>query len=363
MSNNWSRVMHTTIADYIKGEEVNVLRNRKLLALMKSRGRISMNHGGTSMIWQVRAKRAPINGYADGDTLTFPRHERWKKAELDWRGYSATDSATKMEQVQNKGAAQIINLFSNISKLLMEDVEEHFGDELYIDGNGSGNGKRMHGIESWFGNSGGAAAGYVATPSDTYAGLETSLGYYGGSWSVNGSSQVEWPIGTGDAVYDFWSPLIIDYTDSVWGGTATWAANALAATRFAITHQGRNKSLKSMQDLFLYNPELFRLFLDAIGGKENLFIRRGEKVGLVALGFTDVINWDGMDITREYGVPSNTGYGLAIEQIELCSLQSQLFVPDGPDWDIATRSWRFAIDMLGNMKANPRYQTKFKNVS
>ena len=35
----WSRMVNTTISEYVKGEEVNILRNRKLLDLAQSKGR------------------------------------------------------------------------------------------------------------------------------------------------------------------------------------------------------------------------------------------------------------------------------------------------------------------------------------
>jgi hypothetical protein len=98
---------------------------------------------------------------------------------------------------------------------LMADIEEAFGDELYVDGNASGNEGRIHGFESWLGNSGAATNGYVATPSDTYAGLSTTLGNYGGTWSTP-PRNTNWPDGKGDPEYDFWSPLLVDYTDTAW---------------------------------------------------------------------------------------------------------------------------------------------------
>ena len=43
--------------------------------IFKSRGRITMNWSGTQMDWKVRYRRAPMQGYADTDTLTFARRE------------------------------------------------------------------------------------------------------------------------------------------------------------------------------------------------------------------------------------------------------------------------------------------------
>src|SRR5262249_41119019 len=111
----WSRIVNTTIHEFIRGAEVNVLRNRKLLALMKERGRITFNHAGDLLDWKVRYKRAPMIGYADSDTLTFSRRDRWKTAQLDWRGYAATDSMTKKEKLMNKDVAAIVKIYTEVA--------------------------------------------------------------------------------------------------------------------------------------------------------------------------------------------------------------------------------------------------------
>lgn len=360
----WARIVNTTIHQYVRDVEVNVLRNRKLLAMLKERGRITFNHAGDLMDWKVRFKRAPMQGFIDSDTLTFSRRDRWKTAQLGWRGYAATDSMTKMERLQNKNVEAIVKVYSEIASHLMEDMEDQFGDEFYIDGNAAGNSKRIHGIESFMGNSGAAVNGFIGTPSDTYSVLTTGLGDYGGAWSTSGGVTT-WPTGTGDAHYDFWSPLIVDYTDTAWSAsTKTWPNTCIEAMRYGIVKGKKNKSKRGMLDLILLNDELYRQFEQANEGKERLVIKRGDKKGsLYSLGFEDVINFDGVDVSYEYGVPSNVGYGWCMDAMELCSLQGQLFVPEGPDFDIAAQSWRFSIDFFGNLKFNPRCFVSWKSVT
>lgn len=354
----WSRVVNTTIAEYVRQEEVNILRNRKLLALLKERGRISFNHAGTLVDRKVRYKRAPMVGYADGDTLTFSRRDRWKTTQLDWRGYSVTDAMTKKERLMNKGTEAIINIYSDVAKALMDDIDDQFGDEVYIDGNATGNSKRIHGVESFFGAGAAVTNGYVLGPSDSYAGLNTDLGYYGGSWSTV-SSNVDWPSGTGDAHYDFFSPLIVSYTNASFTASSdTWANNAVEALRFGIIKSKKNKTKKGQIDLVILNDELYRLFLGAYDSRQNLFVNRNEKGGMYALGFTDVTNFDGVDVTYEYGIPSGVGYGFNVDYIELMSLQPQLFVTTGPDFYLPTQSYQTMVDFYGNMWFNPRYQFK-----
>jgi len=358
----WSRVVNSTIHQYIREQEINILRNRKLLALLKQKGRISMNNSGDLLDWKVRYKRIPMVGYADMDSLTFTRKDRWKTAQIEWRGYAATDAMTKRERLINKSTEAIIKVYSEIATGLMEDMEDQFGDEMYIDGNATGNSKRIHGLESFLGDTNvEATAGLVYPPSDTYAGLITNLGNYGGNWSVV-TGNVNWPSGTGDAHFDFWSPLIVKYDSNNWAATGTdWLSTCREALRYGIIKGRRNKSRRGMMDLIMLENELFRILEDQIESKEQVQVRRGEGTGLLSLGFTDTINYEGCEVTYEYGVPTGIGYGICTDAMELCSLQGQMFGPEGPDFDPATQSWRFSIDFFGNLKvASPRNFVKWR---
>lgn len=353
---DWIRVMNTTIARYVAGAENNVVRNRKLLALLKSRGRITFNWDGEKMVWRVRHARGPMQGYSDAETLTFPRRNRWKTAELDYRGYAAAEGVTKLERLKNRGAQQIIDLFSATVDGMMEDMEENFCDELYIDGNAAGNTKRIHGIESFLGSSG-TTLPYVATPGDTFANIITTPGQYGGRWTGN------WPTGKGDAQYDFWSPTLVDYTDTSWqADTFSWSTVCSQALRYGIIRSQRNKTQKGRLDLILLESEMYRLWLESLSQTERIIVEKNGSNSLMAkLGWGDVQNFDGVDITWEFGTPDNVGYGLNIDQMELRSMQDRLFVSEGPIYDEASSSYRLKLDFFGNCVWNPRYFTKWKN--
>lgn len=367
----WARVVNTTIREYIRGEEPNVLRNRKLTALLRERGRITFNHAGEQLDWKVRYKRAPLTGFADADTLTFSRQQRWKTAVLPWRGYASTDSMTKKERLMNKNIEAIIKVYSNVAKLLLEDIEDNFEDELYIDGNAAANAKRMHGMESALGDDGNTmditsvvgaersanAADKAAAPNDTYAGLVTQVGNYGGTWTGS------WPDGTGDAHFDFYSPTLVNTDSSGFGGATNDVAGQIdEVLRYLIIRSQKNKSRRGQLDLILLVSDFYEALLNLIDTKERFVARPGRNEGSLAkLGFTDVVNWDGVETTWCYGVTASTGYGVNVDEMELCSLQGQLFVPEGPDFDIASQSWRFSIDMYGNLKMNPRCMGKVFN--
>ena len=358
---NWSRVVNTTTRKYIREVTSNILRNRKMMALLKSKGRITFGWSGTAMDWKVEYKRNTLDGYVDGDTLTFSRKDRWKTAALDWRGYSMTDSMSKQERLENSGTEAIVKTYSVMASNLMKDMEDLFSQEIYINGYLPANARRMHGIESIFGE--GAFSGLTSATqaaSTTYAGLSTALNAYGGTWTGT------WPNGYGSNEYDFWTPLIVNYGASVWSGGAspnnTWANNAHDVLRYAIVKTQKNKSVTGQLDLITVDDEMYRTYLNIIDTKERINVQRNaEASGLVKLGFTSVTNLDGTDITWEYGSPPNVGYGWNMDEMELRSLQSELFEPDGPDYDIASKSWRFSIDFLGNLVFNPRHFCKFES--
>ncbi len=362
-SGEFNRVLQTTIAEYMLGAEDNVVRNRKLLALMKAKGRITYGHSGTALNWGIRYKRRDIDGYADGDTLSFGRSDNFKRAEVPWRGYTMTDMVTKKEKLMNRGKPALIKYVSELVEHMSDDFSDRFHKQLYIDGNATGNSKKIHGFDS-FTAATAQSGNYVALPADSYGGLTTGLGDYGGTW--NGT----WPLGEGDAEYDFYTPVIVDYTNTAWtAATKTWPNTCTEAMRFGVIKAKRNDDKKGMLDVGLFDGELYRQFETLLEGKERVIVQQGGGMPTLRnLGFGDTVWFEGIEVTWEYGVPADAaglaqGYGFNVDEMELCSLQDRLFVSEGPFYDEASLSDRFAIHMFGNMKWNPRYFAKWAKYS
>jgi hypothetical protein len=365
---DWVGVANTTIRDYIREVENDVMRNRKLLALMQGRGRVTFNHSGTEMQWPILYKRATIVGYADEDTVTFPRRNRWKNAVLPYRGYSLGESLSKLDELKNKGTPAIVKMIETKVERMVEDFEENFGDELYVDGNATGNTRRIHGVESFLGA--GTVSTYqpVAFPSDTYAGLSTALAAYGGSWGLNpAGSLTAWPVSKGSVEYDFYSPTLVDYSNSFWGspasGETSWDSFCTKAMRYGIIRSMKSKSEKGRINMILLEGEMYRKFAQKVSEKERIMVMRkdGDSQTLVGLGFGDVINFEGCEVTWEYGMTLDTGYGFNVEQMELRSMQAQLFMSEGPFRNEESKTTRWSVDMFGNLVFQPRYFVKFKN--
>jgi hypothetical protein len=370
----WSRIVNSTIANFIREEQINILRNRLFTAMLKKRGRITYSWSGTLMDWKVRYRRAPMVGFADGDTVTFSRQDRDKTAKIDWRGFSAADQMTKGEFLQNRSNEAIIKLFDTRTTLLLQDVEDQFCETFYTDGSLAANSKMQHGNETFLSYANQAIGNGAMLPTATYAEINCALGAYGGSWSQQGNLQ--WPSGRGDASYDFWSPLVIDVGDTMWGTSAKWGTvgttpgSCVEAVAFAIIKSKKSPSLQGELDCFILNDEAYRQYISQLRAMQRIVIS-GQISELIGMGFANTVQQDGgKDVTWEYGLPTSSqlgngigviGYGFNFDQIELRSQQSQVWVPEGPSFDDATKSWRWSIDFFGNTCWNPKYQLKLLN--
>lgn len=355
---SWQRVVNTTIAKYLRKEEVSMMRNRKITAMIDKKGRKSYGHGGTQLDWKVRIKRNTLTTTTDMQSHEASRVNRHTTATLDWAGYKIRELISEKEKLMNRNQEAIIKVWSNLAEWMKDDVKDGFADEFYKDGNSAGN-DGISGIQTFTGNSGAASQGYVATPSDTYAGLSTTLAALGGSWNSS-----NWPIGTGSPEYDAWSPLIVDYTDTLWTAGSTWATNADEVLRFAIAHTNRNKSANGQLDMFITNPEMYRQLSQLMSVKERIQVNRGGESDLVSMGFKDVINIDGVDCTGEYSCPETLCFGWNFSQVELCCMYDQMFVNVGPTLDDDDDTWKMAVKFWGQMKfATPRDFVMLDNIT
>lgn len=361
-SPGWVTILNTTIPDFIRQEEINILRNRILLAMMESKGRISYRNSGTKYDWKVRWKRGTMTPYADGDLLSFARVDRDKTAQLpNDRAYVQTESMGYIDTLQNSGNEAIIKLWDGKISTMLEDIRENFCDELYIDGNLAANSKRIHGIESFLGAAAAALAPGYVRPTDTYADLVTTPGNYGGSWS-NGT----YPEGSGDPQYDFWSPILVDYTSPVAGAytstTRTWPNTCTEALRNLITSTRKQKAREGMIDLLLVEETLFKQYKNAQEAFKQVPIVSGEALQMRNFGF-DVVGFDGLTMATEFGIPSGTVYAFNTMKMELKCMQAELFNSVGPLYDEVTQSYRWALRFVGNLLCNPKFFGKAKNYS
>ncbi len=352
-STDWARSIATTIVNHLREEEIACLRKYKLFAALEGAGQVRMNMAGRGFDWEIQYRNHNPQGNNGETPRSFARQNLWKKAELEYRGYQCTDAIFKKEMLENRSAQALVNVAGKMSSRLITSIQQHLAKQWVQDGYASGNELKFHGIESFMATNGTVnvsdgsqrsanAADPFGYPNDTYAGLSTTLGAYGGS-QVSGV----WPNGEADPEYDFFSPVICNYTSSYFGAT-TWAANCTKAVREAIHQTRRNDSQEDQIDMVLLDRRLFIDFLNALDTKERVIVSRTN--GLRSYGFTDVFELDGVEISGENSVPANTGYGLAVGNIELLCMEGNLLTSEGPFYDEISQQYRYVVSHLGNLK-------------
>lgn len=355
-STDWARSIATTIVNHLREEEIASLRKYKFFAALEGAGQIRTNMSGRGFDWEVQYRNHTPSGNNGETPRSFSRENLWKKAELEYRGAQVTDAIYKKEMLENRSAQALVNVASKMATRLQTSMEQYLAKEWVIDGYAAGNELRFHGIESFMGATQtinaaatGASAQAAASadpfyyPNDSYAGLSTVLGAYGGS----GSSATFWPNGSNDVEFDFFSPVIVN-ADSSYFGATTWKDNCAKALREAIHQTRRNDTKEDQIDMVLLDRRLFIDFLNSLDAKERVIVTRTN--GLRSYGFTDVFEFDGVEVGSEVSVPAGVGYGLAVGNVELLCMENQLMVSEGPFYDELTQQYRYCVSTLGNLK-------------
>lgn len=372
---DWARVVQTTIQNYLRETEQTTFRRFKVFAMLEGSGNVVMNSSGLNLNWQVRMRNVPVSGN-DGQTpRVFARQNLFSTATLPYRGYQVTDSIYKREMLTNRGQAALINVAGGMATRLEESMSEHLAKEIYIDGSKAGNELRFHGLESMFAIDGTVSivdgSKRVANaddpfgwPADNYAGLNTGLGAVAGS-QLEGS----WPNGVADPEYDYWSPIVVNYTSKYFKGlnaagapSNTWEDQCVQAVREGIQQAKRNDTKESQIDMVVLDRKLYIAYMNKLDSKERALIT--SNTGLKQYGFKDSFMQDGVDITTEYSVPQGCGYGLSIANMELYCMEGNLLTSEGPFYNEDTQAYRYVVSVLGNIKLkSPRNFFKLQAIA
>lgn len=355
-STDYARSMSTTLARHLRDEEETWMRNFQILSLLLQNGKVEFNCGGRGIDWPVRYKRANIEGNTGETPRNFPRVNRHLLAFLPYRGYQATDSIYEKEMLENRGPEAIVKTFERMTKNLEEDMKAGLATEMYVDGSTAGNATSWMGFETMFAITGtvnistGAtraanAADYVGYPDDTYAGLTTELGDYGGEQE----SGAIWPNGVADPEYDHWSPLVLNSKSTAYAAsTHTWAGQGDEVMRLGIIMSQRNATMDGQITNIMLARMYYNDMLNLLKTKEQINVT--SQTELRALGFKNTFLFDGVEVSWEAGVPTSTGYGFNWNMIELKCMHDTFLKANDLEYDIDSNSWKTCVSTLSNLK-------------
>lgn len=106
----WNDILSTTMHNYHKTLTDNVFDSRPLLNHYMSNGRVKTISGGISIVEPVMYAEGDADSYAEWDTLTVTPKPTASAAQFDWKQLYATIAISGLEEAQNNGKEQIINL-------------------------------------------------------------------------------------------------------------------------------------------------------------------------------------------------------------------------------------------------------------
>lgn len=339
------RISTQVINKYLRKKVEPIYRKSKLLGMLRAKKRILFNQDGDGIVWFPRFVKRDITA-SDGTTIdiSFPKTATRKKASLPWRSYNLGESVGKYERLVGQSSeVAIFKVYQDALDQLTGDFTDAFGPKLYGDGGAAGS-KELMGFETWLASTGSLISnGVCADPSDTYAGLSTALGNYGGDWTPDTSDA--WPTGTGDSEYHAWSPILVDYNATGHGASTTnWSNQWQRSMRFA------NDYMETVQnrtiDAFCLNTKLLNSAKTSLEADQQIEVTQQSE--MTKLGFR-TLQFEGIELFSEYGVPDAVGYGIIWESMTLRSMQGQLFAME-KDRDIRSMDDLMAVDFWGNLQ-------------
>lgn len=389
---DWARHIATTTRREMRKVSKEMLRKYVITAMVERQGGIETGLSGRNFSWPVQWRLHDEAANTGLQARNFAPTDQFKQANLEWGGLEITDSIREREFLENRGKEAIIKVASTMHDRMKESMTQKFALTIYDDG--ATTSKKLYGLESMMGvDAGGTSSGNRAydwgtagaTPSmtkedvaegdpvmvhsDTYAGLLTDFGNYGGAQTYGA-----FPEGKCDEEADFWSPLIVNANSDFFGTTSAngWEDNGPDILRFMIAHMSRN-SVDQQLDLFVMDRtmlvQLKNALLGSGAGRPEVGLVSSEN-GLKSFGFKNVFEFDGVECTTEYGVPTTNTYrasatavvvrslyGLTTKAISIHSAYDELFSldPKSGEYDIDTQAYKYCLRMLGQFKfGSPR---------
>ncbi len=349
-----ARKMQTTLPMILPEVQDACTRRYQMLALLMAKGLVKFNDYGVGINWKTKYRHHKIQGSNGENTRNYSQQNMWQTAYLDWRGYEVTDTISKKEIKQNRGSAALIRVFDELEQNMRASLENQLGPQFYNDGYDEAHPDYWHGLLSLFRQNGQTLgpnntprarndADKVIVPYGTYGELSVALGDAGGAQH---DESVNWPEGTADTQYDFWSPLMLQWDKDGFAGS-TPGEKFKNALRYGFTHAGRNSDAKgAISQAWTDRTNMIDLktFYE---NKQTIEVTSGTE--LFQLGFKDVLVIDGVEVSTENAMPKGFGFAVPIENVELRCLDEQLFDMDGPEYDMDKKIFKAATETNSNL--------------
>ena len=145
---NYSDILATTIESRSRALADNVTSNNALLARLKARGKIKTFSGGHKILQELTfAENANAGWYSGYDLLPVGVSDVISAAEYDIKQAAVPIIISGLEQLQNAGREQMIDLMEGRLEVAESTMMNLISAGIYSDGTGAG-GKEIDGLEA-----------------------------------------------------------------------------------------------------------------------------------------------------------------------------------------------------------------------
>lgn len=286
---NISDIVATTIQNRSAVIADNVTENNALLSRLKQRGNIKPVSGGNVILQELSfAENGNAGWYSGYETLPVAAQDVISAAQYDFKQAACAVTISGLEQLQNAGKEQIIDLLEARIAVAESTMANLISASLYSDGTGSG-GKEITGLNA-------------QVPVDPTTG------------TVGGIDRATWT---------FWRSQTFDATTD--GGAATTAANIQSYWNRLWAQQVRGMD---RPDLIVVDDVYWGFYMSSLQAIQRFTSSQDAKLGFVTIKFMDA------DVVLDGGIggncPASTGFFLNTKYLHYRPHSQRNMVPLSP---------------------------------
>ena len=135
---NFDTLLSTTLHNYRKTLEDNIFSARPLCYWLKRKDKIRTINGGVKIVVPlIYALNSTAGSYAGYDTLDTTPQEGITSAEYPWKQFAASIAISGLEEAQNNGDEEVIDLLEAKIMQAEETIAEQMDVMFFADGSGN----------------------------------------------------------------------------------------------------------------------------------------------------------------------------------------------------------------------------------
>lgn len=127
----WNEVLSTTMHNVRGRLSDNIFNKQPLLEHLLSNGRVRIEDGGYSIVEPLTYREGQADSYGEWDTIHVIPQEAVTAAQYFWKQLFATIAISALEEAQNGGKSQIINLLDAKVKQAESTLRKKLAKMLY----------------------------------------------------------------------------------------------------------------------------------------------------------------------------------------------------------------------------------------